>query len=332
MKAWYMNIVEASAPSNIALIKYMGKIEASGNKPANASLSYTLDKLKTFVRLTPTDENQDSWGPLQGDGLIPLDLSKKGQDRFIKHFVFLKTQWGIENKFWKIESANNFPSDCGLASSASSFAALTLAASKAFQFISPKSWGNDLQKLSELSRQGSGSSCRSLYSPWSIWKEEYAEPAALEFSKLHHLVILVEANKKDVSSSEAHIRVLTSPRFEGRIERAHLRLNDLINCLRFGDWNMAIQICWDEFSDMHRLFETSIPAFSYMNEDSRKVLDFCEKEFKRWGTGPIVTLDAGANVHLLFRNEDFAKFEMYKKHFEKDFKVSSNPYLDETLN
>lgn len=332
-----LDFVEASAPSNIALIKYMGKIEGTGNKPANASLSYTLESLRTFVRLTPINGgaqggNADTWSPLGGPGLIPLELSQKGQERFLKHFAFLKNQWGIEGQYWKIESANNFPSDCGLASSASSFAALTLAAAKAFQQISPKTWGHDLQHLSSLSRQGSGSSCRSLFGPWALWKEEYAEPALLEYTKLHHMVILVEDGKKEVSSSEAHKRVTSSPRFEGRIERAHMRLNDLVHALRFGDWAMGVQICWDEFIDMHRLFETSVPSFSYMTEGSRAVIEHCEKEFKKWGDGPLVTMDAGANVHLLFRNDDFKRFENYKKHFESLYQVTATPYREEGLN
>lgn len=327
-----MNSIEASAPSNIALIKYMGKIEGSGNKPANASLSYTLESLRTFVRLTPIDGTQDLWKPLQGPGLIPLQLSQKGQERFLKHFSFLKSEWGIEDQYWLVESANNFPSDCGLASSASSFAALTLAAAKAFQSINTKTWGDDLKHLSSLSRQGSGSSCRSLFTPWSLWKEEYAEPAMLEYTKLHHLVVLVEDDKKDVSSSEAHRRVVSSPRFDGRIERAHMRLNDLIHALRFGDWPMAIQICWDEFIDMHRLFETSVPAFSYMTQGSKDVLEYCEKEFKKWNDGPLVTMDAGANVHLLFRNDDFQRFERYKKYFEEKYPVTATPYREEGLN
>lgn len=327
-----MNSIEASAPSNIALIKYMGKIEGTGNKPANASLSYTLESLRTFVRLTPIEGDRDQWAPLSGSGLIALELSAKGQERFLKHFSFLKQEWGIEGLYWKIESANNFPSDCGLASSASSFAALTLAAAKAFQEISPKTWGHDLQHLSSLSRQGSGSSCRSLFGPWALWKEEYAEPALLEYTKLHHMVVLVEDAKKDVSSSEAHKRVTTSPRFEGRIDRAHMRLNDLVHALRFGDWNMAVQICWDEFIDMHRLFETSQPPFSYMTEGSREVIDFCEKEFQRWSDGPLVTMDAGANVHLLFRNDDYQRFERYKAHFEKSYLVTATPHREQALN
>lgn len=315
-----MNELTVSAPSNIALIKYMGKIEGTGNKPTNGSLSYTLENLRTFVKLTKIEGSQDRWEPLVGSDLVAIDLSEKGQKRFLSHFANLKKLWNIDQAFL-IQSANNFPSDCGLASSASSFAALTLAAAEMFQTINPQSWGADKKELSKLSRQGSGSSCRSLFSPWALWQDEFAEPMGLEFKNLHHMVIIVEDSKKEVSSSEAHKLVTTSPRFEGRVDRAEMRLKDLANAMRFNDWHLSRQIVWDEFMDMHRLFETSNPAFSYMTKESHQVLEECQNLWDKWQDGPLVTMDAGANIHLLFRYDQKKSFEDYRQIFSKNFKV-----------
>lgn len=315
-----MNEVMVSAPSNIALIKYMGKIEGTGNKPTNGSLSYTLENLRTFVKLTKIEGTQDRWEPLVREDLVAIELSEKGQSRFLNHFANLKKLWKIDQAFL-IQSANNFPSDCGLASSASSFAALTLAAAEMFQSMNPQVWGADKKELSKLSRQGSGSSCRSLFSPWALWQDEFAEPMGLEFKNLHHIVVIVEDSKKEVSSSEAHKLVTTSPRFDGRIERAETRLRDLSNAMRFNDWHLSRQIVWDEFMDMHRLFETSTPSFSYMTEGSHQVLEECQKLWNKWQDGPLVTMDAGANVHLLFRFDQKKAFEEYRQNFAKNFKV-----------
>ncbi|XGC82219.1 diphosphomevalonate/mevalonate 3,5-bisphosphate decarboxylase family protein [Bdellovibrio bacteriovorus] len=315
-----MKQVLVSAPSNIALIKYMGKIEGTGNKPTNGSLSYTLENLRTYVRLTEINEPKDRWQALVREDLEKIDLSEKGQERFLKHLQNLKTKWGVKENFL-VESANNFPSDCGLASSASSFAALTLAAAEMFQQISPQLWGADKKYLSELSRQGSGSSCRSLFTPWALWQNEFAEPMGLEVTNMHHIVVVVEDSKKAVSSSDAHKLVTTSPRFHGRVDRAELRLKDLVHALRFNDWHMARQIVWDEFIDMHRLFETSEPAFTYMTEGSKKVLADCQSFWNKWQDGPLVTMDAGANVHMLFRHDQKKSFEQYREHFKQEFKV-----------
>src|SRR5690242_6952416 len=99
-----MKPVLASAPSNIALIKYMGKIENSGNRPTNASLSYSLESLRTFVRVTPIEGPTDQWKALVREDLEKIELSEKGQNRFLKHFQNLKTKWGVAGSFL-IESA-----------------------------------------------------------------------------------------------------------------------------------------------------------------------------------------------------------------------------------
>jgi diphosphomevalonate decarboxylase len=84
---------------------------------------------------------------------------------------------------------------------------------------------------------------------------------------------------------------------------------------------MARQIVWDEFIDMHRLFETSQPAFSYMTDASKKVLEDCQGMWNKWQDGPLVTMDAGANVHMLFRNDQKKHFENYREHFKSQFKT-----------
>lgn len=318
-----MQPVIASAPSNIALIKYMGKTQTQGNLPTNASLSYTLDHLRTSVRLSPHIGGQDVWSALDGDEYEPMRLSEKGQARFLAHLQFLKKQWGIEQSFM-VESANNFPADCGLASSASSFAALTLAASQMFQQINPQSWGADLRTLSSLSRQGSGSSCRSLYSPWALWAAEYAEPMEFPYKKFLHQVIIVEAGKKEVSSSEAHKLVAQSSLFPGRIERAEKRLKELSHSLRAQNWRTSFEIVWAEFWDMHALFATCAPPFMYMTAGSQKVLEEILQFWKDQGDGPLVTMDAGANVHFLWREDQKELAKAQENHWQQHFRVISS--------
>ena len=134
-------IVKSQAPSNIALIKYMGKIEGTGNKPTNASLSWTINHLRTEVEIEIMKAAEDSWS-----GLGNMKLTPAGIEKFLKFFGLLKEKWRITENF-HVKSGNNFPSDCGLASSASSFAALTLTAAEMLQKINPQSWGENPQEL-----------------------------------------------------------------------------------------------------------------------------------------------------------------------------------------
>lgn len=315
----------AEAPSNIALIKYMGKIENGGNRPTNSSLSYSLDHLRTRVELSLREDGHvdDCWAPLVGDGWQPLVLSSKGQERFLKHLQMIKSEFGFAGGF-VVRSANNFPSDCGLASSASSFAALTSAGVKAICEMQGK-LPPTREEISSLSRKGSGSSCRSLFDGFSVWRDEGAEKIELGLGKLWHQVIVVDDSLKAVSSSEAHRRVAASDLFMGRVERAEVRLKKLIASLREKEWRQSFEICWQEFWDMHALFETSYPPFGYMRSGSLDVLNFIREQV--WGVsgdGPLVTMDAGANVHLLYREDQFELAQETGRKLGQKWQVISN--------
>jgi diphosphomevalonate decarboxylase len=299
-----MKSLTSSAPSNIALIKYMGKIKGESNHPTNSSLSWTLNHLKTFVKITRLPENVgvDEWKALEGDDLFPIRLSEKGRQKFLDHLSFLKGHLNLRDSFL-VESANNFPSDCGLASSASSFAALTSAVHKMALELNTIASPLKTIELANLSRKGSGSSSRSFFSPWALWSSNEICSVDMTFDQLHHQVFVVESGKKLVSSSEAHQRVLTSELFVGRPERAEKRLVELTSALRARDWPMAFQVCWAEFWDMHALFETSVPAFGYMEPKTLQVLKVLRQGWSENDDGPLVTMDAGANIHALYRPE-----------------------------
>lgn len=294
-----MNHWQNEAPANIALIKYMGKLDEELNIPANSSLSYTLDHLKTRVELELTD-GADCWEPLLIDQMLPIQLSQKGQERFLGHFKNLKDFYKVKENF-KVRSSNNFPRDCGLASSASSFAALTKTADMAFTDLGYKN--ESKFHLYQLSRMGSGSSCRSFFSPWAVWKNTEVYSPEFAFKNLQHRLILVDEKSKSISSKEAHKRVLTSLLYEDRKRRAEKRLDQLLQALRNQDWEQCFQITWNEFWDMHVLFETSNPSFRYITEKTFHILTALHNFWSKRGDGPIVTLDAGPNVHLLFRED-----------------------------
>lgn len=314
--------VTVSAPSNIALIKYMGKVDSSNNVPTNSSLSYTLPHLLSFVRMTLVEGpgQQDQWRPLVESGILSLNLNEKAQMKYLNFLNVLKQQFSISGSFL-IESGNNFPSDCGIASSASSFAALTLAAAH----FSEKKFSNT--ELAQESRRGSGSSCRSFFSPWSLWSKESVQELSFPQKELLHLLVVVDDGKKAVSSSEAHKRVVTSAYFSGRAERAEQRLQDLMAALSEDNWEKAYRTSWDEFEDMHQLFETSADSFKYKVSDSEKVLNDCKLVWNYKKDGPIVTMDAGANVHLLFKMEQKALAEKLYQYFSKNYRVIASPHF-----
>lgn len=295
----------------------MGKTDTANNRPTNSSLSWTLNNLRTYVRIRQNREiTEDQWRPFVRNDLRPIELSEKGRQKFLDFFAKLKIQFKMDGYF-EIESANNFPSDCGLASSASSFAALTLVA---HQFAGVRYLPKELAKISQ---KGSGSSCRSFFSPWALWHESGAEEIQLPIKELKHMVILCDETKKSVSSSQAHIQVLTSDLFKGRPERAADRLQKLVTALRKPDnqWKTIFEICWNEFWDMHTLFHTSNPAFMYLNGEGFAALSEILNMWHQDGDGPLVTMDAGSNIHLLFRMDQPDVYLKYLSHFGEKFNL-----------
>ena len=285
----------AQAPANIALIKYMGKKDSQGNIPDNASLSYTLNNLLSNVILTTSNEQNDRWEPLTST----FTLSTAAQQRFLRHLAHLKAYFNYQGNFI-VQSDNNFPHSSGFASSASSFAALTRCAVFALSELT-KAPIPSIAAQAALSRIGSGSSCRSFFSPWALWDEQTVSPIELPFMELLHNVIVINKEEKKVSSSNAHQRILSSPHYANRSMRAQQNLQQLLDAFSAHDWARVYQICWHEFQDMHQLFSTCHEPFSYITPESDKALTALQRFWEQNGDGPIVTMDAGPNIHLLYR-------------------------------
>lgn len=297
----------AKAPANIALIKYMGKKNALLNLPDNPSLSWTLNHLLTTVTLEQHSDSHDRWEPLQTIDTAPLHLSLLAQQRFLTHLQQIKSYFNYQGTFI-VRSANNFPQGSGLASSASSFAALTRCAVNAICELKQIPIPSHLSQA-QLSRLGSGSSCRSFFSPWALWDGEQVEAIDLPYQDLHHQVVMISHEEKKISSSEAHQRIKTSPYYANRSQKATAHLSLLLTALRHQDWPAMHQICWQEFQDMHQLFSSCAKPFSYMTTDTHALLQLLQEMWQTNGDGPLVTMDAGPNIHLLYRanQADMAK-------------------------
>lgn len=304
----------AHAPANIALIKYMGKKDERSNNPDNSSLSYTLNNLLSTVKLEKISANEDVWKPLVIAGQPVFTLSVAGEQKFLNHLARIKKYFGYDGNFL-VESCNNFPHSSGMASSASSFAALTRCAVFALAELTHKELPS-VDEQASLSRLGSGSSCRSFYSPWSLWQNNNTVTSIeLPYSELLHQVIVISSEQKNVSSSEAHQRVKTSPSYATRAERAEDNLAQLLLAFGAEDWVRAYQICWREFQDMHQLFTTCAQPFSYITANSLDILDKLEQFWNKKGDGPIVTMDAGPNIHLLYRPEQMEIAREFKRDY-----------------
>lgn len=322
------------APSNIALVKYMGKQPGSENLPDNPSVSLTLDRLATWVELSFADSAalSDSYvavAPEGAEGRAP-DLNEAGTKKFLAHLARFKQEARAIGERHEIEfrdlarpvvvkSTNTFPHSAGIASSASSFAALSLASFLHFardRAAFFRRWEVDVnlrETVAEFSRRGSGSSCRSLQGPWVSWEGAYARKLYSKMPALVDLVLIAGEQPKTVGSSEAHARVKSSPRWPGRVSRAESRHREAVRAIEEGDFEKVARLSDEDFRDMHELFHTSEPSFTYWNEDTKMLLAyFAEHAPGRF----ILTMDAGPNLHLIVPDsESFAWEEKLESRF-----------------
>lgn len=301
----------AHAPSNIALIKYMGKKESTQNIPDNSSLSYTLNNLLSTVKLELSDSSDDKWLPLELKGTTQFSLNANAQSKFLQHLKHLKNKFHFEGNFL-VSSRNNFPHSSGLASSASSFAALTRCAAFALSELTQSKLPS-IEQQSAWSRIGSGSSCRSFYEPWSLWTEKGCQSIEVNYPKLIHQVIVISSAPKEISSSEAHQRVKSSLFYNERKWRAEKNLSELLQAFELYNWPLAYEICWREFQDMHDLFASCEQPFTYINAESKGLLDTLKTFWDSKNDGPLVTMDAGPNIHLLYRPDQTDLMKEFKK-------------------
>ena len=263
-KADKNSISKPSYKEKESFLKHLSKKDREDlyfkNRSLNPSLSYTLNHFVTKVHIEESDK--DSWSsfsknPFQNHRLyissknihFENKLSDQAQKKFLEFFKFLKRFFLVPGHY-TVFSHNNFPMSIGSASSASSFSALTLAVYKLAKERSPiKDKIKTLQKkdLAQLSRVGSGSSCRSFFSPWCIWSDRDVSSFHPPWNQLLHQLIIVENQPKSISSSESHQRVKTSPHFKKRTDRANTRMKSLCLALRMQNWKKGFKICYEEF-------------------------------------------------------------------------------------
>lgn len=304
----------AIAPANIALIKYMGKADATQNVAANPSISMTLQNLHTVAQVWLGDaQDSQQWHaslPNASQLSVPI-LSAEGSKKVSDHLSRISEQaprilarFGLKSCAGVLNShaANSFPHGVGIASSASSFAAITLAAVRVLcdsQKGFDEHWKKSMlfrRAIADLARRGSGSACRSMLGPWVAWDADGIYALDSQLPPMMDLVLEVDSTPKQVSSTAAHHRVLSSPLWTGRTERASMRAGLVKAALGRGDLNVLGELAWNDALEMHGLFHTADQPFTYWKSETVSLLKWLS--FESSGNA-ILTLDAGPNIHLI---------------------------------
>lgn len=301
---------KCSAPSNIALVKYWGKKE--NQIPANPSLSFTLKNCKTITTLKfePKTEKGISFDLLfEGQ---PKESFRPKIQKYFERIVELCPY--ILDYHFTIDTQNTFPHSSGIASSASGMAALSATIIALEKEIAPNHTEQYyLEKASLLARLGSGSACRSIKGNIVVWGEtssithssdlfgvEFSDEVHSHFHNYQDSILLVDKGEKQVSSTVGHELMHDHPFATQRFSQAHENIAKLKAILKSGDLEAFIALVESEALTLHAMMMTSMPYFILMKPNTLEIIQQLWNFRKETKVPVCFTLDAGANVHVLY--------------------------------
>jgi diphosphomevalonate decarboxylase len=297
-----MSKATVSAPANIAFIKYWGARDLDRAIPMNSSISMTLEHCVSQCTVETLDHGgEDEVWLAEPDG--GFGAPDPGFAARVRAQLDRVRQWAGRKEPVRVATRNSFPTAGGLASSASGFAALTLAAVGAF---AKKASARDLSLLAR--RSGSGSACRSILGGFVEWNapkadgnddDSYARQIAdHEHWDLRNVIAVVEIGPKTISSLEGHRLATTSPYYTKRLELVPERFDKVRKAIRDRDLATLGPLIEAEAIDLHLITMSSHPPIFYWSPGTLAVLR-AVRELRQEGLAAWATMDAGANVHVI---------------------------------
>lgn len=308
------------SPSNIALVKYWGKKE--NQIPANPSISFTLNNCHTL-----TTVNYEQAEELSFQVFVAGKREASFEPKIEQFFNRIKEYTPfISNLKLEIHTENTFPHSSGIASSASGLSALALcivSIEKEMDYKMTEEYFKE--KASFLARLGSGSACRSIYPELVVWggNKSFANSSdlvAVPFSGCHPVfkdfqdtILLVDKGQKVVSSTVGHNLMHDHPFATQRFAQAHDNLAELKKALTTGDLKAFTKIVESEALTLHAMMMASNPYFILMKPNTLQIIEKVWAFRAEHDLNLTITLDAGANVHLLYpKNETEKALELIK--------------------
>lgn len=325
------------SPSNIALVKYWGKLD--NQIPRNPSVSFTL---KNCVTRTQID-----WSQKLGDN-SEVDFYFEGQknpafgQRIQKLIQTIAKENTVLNQYsYRISSTNTFPHSSGIASSASAMSACAtgiidmLRQIRETQSSSSHDEAYYKQQASFYSRLGSGSACRSIYPNAALWGEVSPEQGSNlwaspldpilhdQFRHFQDAIIIVDDSTKSVSSTMGHSLMNNHVFSKIRFEEGLKNTKTMLNILQNGDLSSFIDIVEREALQLHAMMMTSSPSYILIKPNTLAIIEKIRQYRQDSQTPLCFTLDAGPNVHILYPK---AYQEEVKKFIETEI-IDLNPQM-----
>ena len=296
--------VTAVAPSNLAFVKYWGARDLERAIPRHPSISMTLSRCRSRCTVAPRADQGDEVLLARQEGVLEVAPEAFAEPVF-RHVERLRRRAGGGPSL-RVATRNNFPTGAGLASSASGFAALTMACARTFG-LDPSP-----EELSLWARSsGSGSAARSTLGGYVEWptSDGDLEGPALQLATAEHwdlrnVIALVDPGSKEVSSREGHRRAESSPHYRRRLQLVPDRLAEVRDAIRERDLERLGPVLETEAVELHLVAMSSRPPVFYWSPGTLRVMEAVRALRSEEGVAVYHTIDAGPNVHVICRPED----------------------------
>jgi diphosphomevalonate decarboxylase len=328
-------------PSNIALVKYWGKTHPQ--IPKNASISFTLNNCHTITTIKFEKKEKTS--------AVDFDLFFEGKEKEEfkpKIAAFFKRiqdycSYILEYKMI-INSENSFPHSSGIASSASGLSAIAMCLMSLEHEINPdltKEFIN--KKASFLARLGSGSASRSIEGPLVVWGAhteikgssdlfgvQFPHKVHPIFENYQDAILLVDKGEKQVSSTVGHNLMHEHPYAENRFTQANDNLSKISKILQNGDVKAFIDLVESEALTLHAMMLSSAPYFVLMKPNTLEIINRIWQYRNETNSNVCFTLDAGANVHVLYPESEKAAVNQFIENQLSSY-CQKNHYICDTV-
>lgn len=288
-----MKRVDVLAHPNVALIKYWGKRDEIEKIPASPSLSITLGGLVT--KTTVSEVNNDE---------VFIDGELTSDQKIFQWLDCLRREYDVPQL--KIESSNNFPKNCGFASSSSGFAALAVGINELCGL------SLDFASLARVARLGSASSVRSLLSGYVAMNPNVQECMPIQVVPPDYwnlkVVAVVTSTEPKLTSSTAGMAqtVATSPFYQNWVNRTGEDFELCIEAIRNRDFNTLAEVSEANCYRMHALMMSTIPPLRYWRAGTMNAIDTVER--LRQDSVPVFfTSDAGPQIKVICESEAVPK-------------------------
>lgn len=283
--------VTAIANINIALMKYWGKNDEKLVLPTTTSISFTLDALYTKTTIYEQD-NQDKH-------TIIINNQPASNADYVRVSSFLSLF--SQNKKVKLVSENFVPTKAGLASSASSYASIAMAANAFFDA------NHSLESLASLTRFGSGSASRSLFEGFVKWEANSSiiAPIQAPMMDIGMFVLMVDATEKKLSSRQAmSMTKETSWMYSNWVDHANQEAIKMEAAIIKQDFHTIGQLAQENALGMHMTMMMANPPIIYFMEKTIMIMHKLIA-LQNEGVPLYFTMDAGPNIKVLIEHRNY---------------------------